>query len=564
MRGSEDTKRPGTSSASSRRVLNPWRLEPVDLRRFIRLGAEHIYQGAIDRRRGCLPFVRFKITDPPAHCNHEYWGSPHMVGRFLDALALCSSFVSVPDDREAIDGLRNLLHGCLDNPIGLPFDTLPSPDGKKTAYMHHCREVLLALTGLWKWRKCERSRELARKLVRTIEQATRKTGSFPSQARHEEGWIKPEPNILNTTSGRLVGALVEYFHATRDDAAIDLAKRLADVNIAKTFTPDGELTDAAGTHLHSTEGTMTGLLYLGELTREKKYTEMGRALYDNGLAKWRTSWGWAKETRRHSPGRGEANNTGDFIESALVLAREYGAAYHADAERFVRNGLLASQIVETDWITQSNKADAADQVYSDIRRRARGAFAFTTPNGYHSYNTDLIGGALRALCKTCQATVMRGREHLSTHYVHLPFSHDIASVTVRSWLPRHGRLEIREGHGVVRVRLPEGADPSTVRMGPPGKLEAVKIPEPNPPGGIAGPDVRARRRVRPGIRDAVYLTLPYDHRRDWTPGPIHIEFDLLERRTREHAPGWKPLYEIDWTGNTITAMSPSEGPMALY
>ena len=45
--------------------LNDLRLSSIDLRQAIGLGVEHIYQGAIDRKRGCLPLVRFGLTESP-------------------------------------------------------------------------------------------------------------------------------------------------------------------------------------------------------------------------------------------------------------------------------------------------------------------------------------------------------------------------------------------------------------------------------------------------------------------------------------------------------------------
>jgi len=108
--------------------LNDLRLKAIDLRQFIRLGVEHIYHGAINRRRGCLPLVRFGLTESPPWARHEYWGSPHMVGRFLDALAVSAPIIDVPDE-EAVDGLSKLLFACLDNPTGFAFDTLPNPEG---------------------------------------------------------------------------------------------------------------------------------------------------------------------------------------------------------------------------------------------------------------------------------------------------------------------------------------------------------------------------------------------------------------------------------------------------
>ncbi len=531
----------GGSKASAghtgaRRRLNPWRLEAVDLRRFMQLGVEHIYSGCVDRRRGCLPFVRFNLTNPPTWANHEHWGSPHMVGRFLDALALCAEIIDVPRDEEAVNGLRKLLHDCLDTPHGLPFDTLPDPKGRRSGNMHHCREVLLALVGLSKWWGCERSMDLARKLVRAMERATRETGAYPSHMLYENGWGKPEDRWTNYTTGRAITALVTYHQATKDALAVDLAKRFAEDNIKRTMTPDGGLTEAAGTHLHSTEGTMAGLLYLGELTGEKRYTEAGQQLYDGELKRWRTSYGWAKESRRPSQGRGEANNTGDYIEAALVLARNGQRGYFEDAERFIRNGLLAAQVVNTDWIPQSDDPDTADEVHSQIRKRARGAFAFTTPNGYHSYNTDLIGGSLRALCRAYHATVAAAADGSGTCRLNMLLSAESTSLTVRSSLPKEGRLEIRTKKA------------STLSVRQPKDVSARSI------------EVRVGGQMRPTRCERSELVVG----RVPAGAEVAISFDTPRRRTQEAAPGYKKPLDVEWQGDTIVAMQPTDGKIALY
>jgi hypothetical protein len=174
---------------------------------------------------------------------------------------------------------------------------------------------------------------------------------------------------------------VKYYRQTKDDLAVQLAKRFADVNIAKTFTADGELTELAGSHLHSTEGTMTAFLDLGVVTGEKRHFEIGHRLYDVGLRRWRTSFGWAREGPDSTPGRGEANNTGDFLEAAVILGLTAYPEYFRDAEDIIRNGLLAAQLVNTDWIAQSTAKDTEEYAYRDIRRRAKGAFAITRASG---------------------------------------------------------------------------------------------------------------------------------------------------------------------------------------
>jgi hypothetical protein len=520
------------ASASNPPRLNPWRLEPIDLRRFMRLGVEHIYQGAVDRRRGCMPFVRFNLTDPPTWSRHEFWGTPHMVGRFLDALAVNAEITTISPDEEVLGGLRTLLHGSLDNQFGLPFSTLPGPDGQRTASMHHCREVLLGLVALWQWRGCEGSAALAHKFVRTIEEVTRPTGSFPATTLRQEGWAAPVPNELNLTSGRLIGALIAYYRASKDEAAIDLAKRFAETNIKETFTPEGELTPAAGDHLHSTEGTMTALLDLGVLTGEDRYFQIARRVYDVGLKPWRTSYGWAKETRDDIPFRGEANNTGDFVEAALILGHNGLPQYFRDAERFIRNGLLASQIVTTDWIVQSNETDTEDYAYSDIRRRARGAFAFTTPNGYHSYNTDLMGGALQSLAQAYRQSVSKDAAGV---HVNLLFGCDTPWLSLRSKMPVEGRLEIQMRKATTLfVRLAEDVVKQDVVIQVDGQPRAAEWKD----------GELALGQLAPAAT-------------------ITILFPLSKHRTSELARG-HGSFEADWIGDTIVAMKPEEGKIALY
>jgi len=53
-----------------KKVLNPFRLDAVDLCPFMKHGIDHIYTGAIDRRYFCHPFGRFNLTDPPTCAIH--------------------------------------------------------------------------------------------------------------------------------------------------------------------------------------------------------------------------------------------------------------------------------------------------------------------------------------------------------------------------------------------------------------------------------------------------------------------------------------------------------------
>ena len=516
--------------------LNDLRLKAIDLRQFIRLGVEHIYHGAINRCRACLPLVRFGLTESPPWARHEYWGSPHMVGRFLDALAVSAPIIDMSADKEADDGLRQLLFACLNNPTGFAFDTLPNPEGKRSAAMHHCREVLLALTGLIKWKNCDESRKLAHQFVRTIEAATRETGTFPASMLFEEGWAEhpAEESFPNTHSGRLIGALVKYYRVTNDPVALDIAIRFAEHNIAHTFTPEGELTELAGTHLHSTEGTVAAIIDLGILTNEYYYIDFGKHLYDVGLRPWRTSFGWAKESRNFSEGRGEANNTGDFIEAALLLGQAGYREYFGDAECMIRNGLLASQIVNTDWISNyEGTPDTEDYIYSDVKSRARGAFAFTTPNDYHSYNTDLVGGAVQSMGESWNAIFTKDQSGL---HVNLLFSKESEEMTMRSHLPAEGKLEITlHQEYPLFIRVSSWLSRETLQIFVNGQTCSPRF-----------------------HRHEVFIS-------ELAPGDrVELLFPQTKQRTTELAAGYDTPYEIDWLGDTIVNISPQGKIARLY
>ena len=195
--------------------------------------------------------------------------------------------------------------------------------------------------------------------------------------------------------------------------------------------------------------------------------------------------------------------------------------------------MLAAQIVNTDWIPQSDDADTADYAYTNICKRARGAFAFTSPNGYHSYNTDLMGGALRALCKTYHAAVTSDAHRC---HVNMRFTVDSPWLTVRSSLPAKGRLDLQTRNQCdLFVRLPEGSSGQKVDLNVAGKPQSPEMKQSE----IAIGNTPANTAVT-------------------------VSLDMHRRQTQEGAPGYTEPFEVEWLGDTIVAMRPTEGQVALY
>ena len=156
--------------------------------------------------------------------------------------------------------------------------------------------------------------------------------------------------------------------------------------------------------------------------------------------------------------RGEANNTTDFIETALLLAAAGWDEYYQDAERMIRNGLLRYQILDTSWIAVPTQPppDTDIRTYRDIAERIRGGFCFATPNGFNSYNTDLTGGSLQGLCETWHNAITEKGGQVR---VNLFFSQSHEGIDLISHIPREGQLLISTSRDIdLAVRVPKWAE----------------------------------------------------------------------------------------------------------
>ena len=124
--------------------------------------------------------------------------------------------------------------------------------------------------------------------------------------------------------------------------------------------------------------------------------------------------------------RGEANNTGDLIEAALLLGQAGYPGYYEDADRMLRNHLLASQIVDTSWVREASGHEDDDETrYGNVARRARGGFCFGGINGLISYpeeafqvNADLVGGALQSICEAWEAIAVVDENKVQVHLLY--------------------------------------------------------------------------------------------------------------------------------------------------
>lgn len=535
------------------------RTSELDLRRPLNLAVEHIFN-TLDERQNYLPFFHYELVQQPTRLQHGPFDSPHVVGRYLDALACCAPIIDLPDAPDVYDALALQLYDSLTrHRSGLPWNA-PTPWQPNMAVMHNCREVILGLLALWNWRGDPRAAPALRRLCRSILAAIGDEARFPGECLGPEGWTTAFSGILApppATTGRMIRALVNYYRQSEDEVALVLARRFAQDNLEAAFDADGSLVAAAGTHIHSITGTITGLIDYGILVGDDHFIEGARRAYDVGLRQFRSSYGWVKEFRWQSwlskplqaagyagadINRGEANNTGDLIEAALLLGRLGYAGYYEDADRMLRNHLLASQVVDASWVQEAPALeDSPEARYGDVGRRARGGFCFGNPNDLISYpeeayqvNADLVGGSIQAICEAWHAIAAADAHRVQ---INLPYSTHDSNWSLTCPPPGQEPIIVRLQHAAdLRLRIPSWANPAEVSY-------AVK---------------GMRRQSAASAIEGEYLQLaglePGAQVKVWLP---------FRRETVSEVVGGLH-YDIQWHNDTVVAINPPARFRALY
>src|SRR5690606_26414769 len=99
-----------------------------------------------------------------------------------------------------------------------------------------------------------------------------------------------------------------------------------------------------------------------------------------------TEFGWFPERVEPSQAYGcETCAIVDMVEAGIWLGRLGHTECWEDAEKFLRNQLLASQLTDTSWLTNHEQEEGADEWETTVGvvRRSLGAFAgWSMPNDF--------------------------------------------------------------------------------------------------------------------------------------------------------------------------------------
>ena len=207
---------------------------------------------------------------------------------------------------------------------------------------------------------------------------------------------------------------------------------------------------------------MSSLAQLAELVDDASLLLRIKAFYDNGLNEISDALGWVIESSREDQDeghldRGEINNTGDIVETALILGQSGYLRYFEDAERILRCHLLPSQLRDIAFIDEPDNPDNRDGL-RNVATRHQGAFGLPAPYGHEpigseeiSFNMDIVGGGVGSLCEAYRSGT---RFNSTGHHVNLLFDHVTDAIKVESAYTHNAFAVTLKKPGPLWIRVP--------------------------------------------------------------------------------------------------------------
>jgi hypothetical protein len=223
---------------------------------------------------------------------------------------------------------------------------------------------------------------------------------------------------------------------------------------------------------------MSSLAQLADTTSDLSLLKRVKTFYDNGLWEIRDEIGWVIESSNDNspPDRGECNNTGDIVETALIIGRYGYPEYFQDAERIVRGHLLPAQLRDNSFIPEPANLSSKDGLH-DVARRHLGAFGFPAPYGHRplgleriSFNMDIVGGAVASLCEVLRESAIaieRG------HIVNMMFDRQTEFLHVKAASNNSGVTATPLKSGPLWIRLPTWVDRTKLKIKGTTKFQVI-------------------------------------------------------------------------------------------
>ena len=387
----------------------------------------------------------------------------HVPGRHLNALLNAEDVTGVHVDEEGIENHARAAFFSYSGLVPLPLNRDRVGGELSNFRAHNMREGFHALYALAKYRDSRRARELTEASIETVFALWDGDKGWDSTRFDREHGIKVHPD-QSFISGlaRAIGPLVKIYRATGYSRALELAIVLKEKAVGEFFLGAGAYDpDTFGTHVHSVTCVMSSLAQLADLTSDANLMGRVKSFYDNGLWEIRDEIGWSPEGSAsrgaNVPDQGEMNNSGDILETALILGRWGYPEYFQDAERILRGHILPAQLRDNSFIEDPPNPEGEDGK-RNVAARLVGAFGFPAPYGHDpvgqhrmSFNLDVVGGTVASLCEAYREAT---RSDQSGNWVNLLFDHETPDVKVESPYTHQALTITPKSDGPLFVRLP--------------------------------------------------------------------------------------------------------------
>lgn len=440
--------------------------------------------GIADEDYGGIPFFSANLMESPAYMQHGDWdfGSSH--GRLVDALLLARHMTGIQDGLEVEERYKsNLLSFFKED--GLSYRQVnPNEPWEPNANLIDQRAVILSLTTWYISSGDPRVKAAADNHVAALKRIAVKERDiwyYPASEYTAQGWpsanavqlrLAPDPASF---CGRLIMPLLKYHELTGNPDAFELCQYFAALIIHRSgvFNPDGSFNDSPvyrSGHFHTRLGTLDALARFAIFTQDASITHFVKRSYDWALT-WCTSFGWTPGDMHDQSFEHETCSLVDLISTGITLARSGYSEYWGVVERFLRNHLTESQLLNLDWVEDSDDKNSdvpGWKTYYKVAQRTRGAFAgYSAPNdfccdvhGGRGHTSDLqtccIGSGTRGLFMGWSNTITENNGTVSVNFL---LNRGSRWLDVNSHLPHEGRVELIIHRHVPKllIRIPEWA-----------------------------------------------------------------------------------------------------------
>jgi hypothetical protein len=433
----------------------------TDIASAIRLGCRTM-QSVFNADDDQVPFFGSTLRPNATLSFSAYHSESHVPGRHLNALLNAEDAAGVTLDEGAVENHRRAALLSYSGPVALPLNRESMGGTPVNFSPHNLREGFHALYALARYRADEEALALAARSIAAVLELWDADRGWDVQRLSDLELLYRKCQGFLHGEARMLGPLVKHYRVTGHAPALELALLIKEKAVGEFFLPDGGFnpTRFLTRHVHSITCVLSSLAQLADLLMDTALMSRVKAFYDNGIWEMRDEIGWTPESvPQVDSDHGEANNTGDILETALILGRwGFPECYH-DAERILRCHLLPSQLRDVSFITDPPNPDGADGL-RDVANRHLGAFGFPAPYGHESvgsgrgklsFNMDIVGGAVGSLCEAYREVARSGP---TGHRVNMLFDHETSAVRVQSPYTHDGLcIEVRES-GPLFVRIP--------------------------------------------------------------------------------------------------------------